>query len=130
MTTAIPLNSWSESDRRAVCEQLARILNSGPFLQSRRRRRFLEYVVNETLAGRSERLKGYNLAREVFDRPESFDANVDPLVRMEAARLRDRLREYYETDGQSDLIRIELPKGSYTPRIEFRQPPTAEFSAG
>ena len=46
---------------------------------------------------------------------------TDPIVRIEAARLRDRLREYYETDGQSDPIRIELPKGTYTPHIEFRQ---------
>ena len=93
-------------------------------MQSRRRQRFLEYIVNETLAGRGDRLKGYNVAWEVFDRPETFDSNVDPIVRMEAARLRDRLREYYETDGQKDPIRIELPKGSYTPHIEFRQAAT------
>ena len=63
----------SESDQKAIREQLDRILNSGPFLQSRRRQRFLEYIVNETLAGRGERLKGYNVALEVFDRPETFD---------------------------------------------------------
>jgi hypothetical protein len=69
--TAIPLNSWSESDQEAIRQQLDRILQSGPFHQSRRRQRFLEYLVNETLAGRGERLKGYNVALEVFDRPES-----------------------------------------------------------
>jgi TolB-like protein len=114
------LDCWSESDQKAVREQLDRILKSGPFHQSRRRQRFLEYIVNETLAGRGERLKGYNVALEVFDRSEGFDANVDPIVRIEAARLRDKLREYYETDGRSDPVRIELPKGSYTPKIEFR----------
>jgi hypothetical protein len=119
--TAISLGCWSESDQKAIREQLVRILNSGPFHQSQRRQRFLEYLVNETLAGRGERLKGYNVALEVFDRPETFDPTVDPLVRIEAARLRDRLREYYEADGQNDPIRIELPKGSYTPQIEFRQ---------
>jgi TolB-like protein len=46
---------------------------------------------------------------------------VDPLVRVEAARLREKLREYYGTDGQSDPIRIELPKGTYTPHIEFQE---------
>jgi hypothetical protein len=56
--TAISLNCWSESDQQAIREQLARILHSGPFHQSRRRQRFLEYLVNETLAGRGERLKG------------------------------------------------------------------------
>ena len=118
--TVVAFSGWADSDQEAVREQLDRILKSGQFLQSRRRQRFLQYIVNETLAGRGERLKGYNVAREVFDRPETFDANVDPVVRMEAARLRDRLREYYETDGQNDTIRIELPKGSYTPHIEFR----------
>ena len=58
--------------------------------------------------------------------PQSFDPVVDPLVRIEAARLRDKLREYYEADGRGDPIRIELPKGSYTPHVEFRQAPTAE----
>ena len=122
--TAISLNSWSESDQKAIREQLVRILNSGPFHQSQRRQRFLEYLVNETLAGRGERLKAYNVALEVFDRPETFDPTVDPLVRIEAARLREKLREYYGTDGQGDPIRIDLPKGTYTPQIEFRQPAT------
>ena len=85
-----------------------------------RRQRFLEYLVNETLAGRGERLKGYNVALEVFERPETFDPTVDPLVRIEAARLREKLREYYGTDGQNDPVRIDLPKGTYTPQIEFR----------
>ena len=99
--TAISPPCWSESDPKAIREQLVRILNSGPFLQSGRRQRFLEYLVNETLAGRGERLKGYNVALEVFDRPETFDSTIDPIVPMEAARLRDRLREYYETAGQN-----------------------------
>jgi TolB-like protein len=119
--TAISLNCWSESDQQAIREQLARILHSGPFHQSRRRQRFLEYLVNETLAGRGERLKGYNVALEVFDRPETFDPVVDPLVRIEAARLREKLREYYEIEGRSDCVRIDLPKGAYSPHIEFRQ---------
>ena len=119
--TTISLNSWSESDQKAIREQLVRILNSSPFHQSHRRQRFLEYLVNEMLAGRSERLKGYNVALEVFDRPETFDPTTDPLVRIEAARLREKLREYYDTDGQSDPIRIDLPKGTYTPQINFLQ---------
>ena len=122
--TAITPNTWSESDQKAIREQLVRILNSDPFHQAQRRQRFLEYIVNEALAGRGERLKGYNIAQAVFDRAETFDPNIDPIVRMEAARLRDRLREYYDGDGQSDPIRIELPKGTYTPHIEFGQAPT------
>ena len=118
------LNCWSEFDQMAIREQLDRILNSGPFLQSRRRQRFLEYLVNETLAGRSERLKGYTIALEVFSRPETFDPVADPIVRIEAARLREKLDQYYDAEGRSDPIRIDLPKGTYTPHIEFRQAPT------
>jgi hypothetical protein len=76
--TAISLSCWSGSDQKAIREQLVRILNSGPFHQSQRRQRFLEYLVNETLAGRSERLKAYNVALEVFERPETFDPITDP----------------------------------------------------
>ena len=119
--TVISLNMRSESDQKAIVEQLDRILKSGPFQQSRRRQRFLQYIVNETLAGRGERLKGYNIALAVFDRPKTFDPAIDPIVRIEAARLREKLREYYDTEGQGDPIHIELRKGTYTPRIEFRQ---------
>ncbi|MGA7457037.1 MAG: hypothetical protein WBW51_06920, partial [Methyloceanibacter sp.] len=122
--TEIQLKHWTESDQEAIGHQLDRILHSGPFHQSQRRQRFLEYLVNETLAGRGERLKGYNVALEVFHRPETFDPTVDPLVRVEAARLREKLREYYGTDGQGDPIYIDLPKVTYTPQIEFRQPTT------
>ena len=124
--TAISLNCSTETDQKAVREQLDRILQSGPFAQSRRRQRFLDYIVTETLAGRGERLKGYNIGLEVFDRPETFDPAIDPIVRIEAARLRDKLREYYEAGGKGDPIRIDLPKGSYAPQIVFAQAPSDE----
>ena len=123
--TAMPLTCWSDFDQEVVREELRRILQSAPFAQSRRRQRFLEYIVNETLAGRGERLKGYNIGLEVFDRPETFDPAIDPIVRIEAARLRDKLREYYDTEGRADPARIELPKGSYTPHIELRGAPAS-----
>ncbi|RUP00615.1 hypothetical protein [Hyphomicrobium sp.] len=126
--TDIPPRCWNESEQAAVREQLERILRSTSFQQSRRRSRFLEYIIDETLAGRGDRLKGYTIACEVFDRPGTFDANIDPVVRVEAGRVRDRLREYYDGAGQGDPIRVELPKGTYTPSIEFRRteaPPNA-----
>ena len=91
--TEIRRKHWSEADQEAIRHQLDRILNSGLFHRSQRRQRFLEYLVNETLAGRSDRLKGYNVALAVFDRPETFDPILDPVVRIEAARLREKLRE-------------------------------------
>jgi hypothetical protein len=111
--------NFSEGDRMLVREQLARMLESTPFVQSPRRQRFLEYVVHETLAGRGERLKGYSIALEVFGRPETFDPVADPIVRIEAGRLREKLRRYYDTDGWNDPVRIELPRGTYMPRIMF-----------
>jgi TolB-like protein len=109
---------WSDTEQKAIREQLDRILHSVPFQHSPRRQRFLEFIVRETLAGR--RVKGYDVALEVFGRLETFDAALDPVVRVEAGRLRDKLREYYDTDGEGDHIRIDLPKGTYAPQIKFR----------
>src|SRR5262249_15318595 len=83
---------------------------------------FLEYVVEETLAGRAGRIKAYNIATEVFGRDVNFDPQLDPVVRMEARRLRRSLERFYLTDGKNSLIRIEMPKGGYVP--EFQHPAT------
>jgi TolB-like protein len=125
MTVCAP-DRWGEAEEKAIRDQLARILQSRPFVQSRRRQRFLEYLVSEALAGRSDRLKGYKVGVEVFGRPETFDPAVDPVVRIEAGRLREKLAEYYQSDGQSDPVRIDLPKGTYAPHIEFRQTSSPE----
>jgi len=121
-------DGMSAIDHEAVRDELARILASPIFAHSDRRQRFLTYVVEETLAGRGERIKGYTIALEVFDRPKTFDAAVDPVVRIEAGRVRDKLREYYDSTGRGDPIVIELPKGTYTPAIRA-QPSTASGTA-
>src|SRR5581483_1911428 len=125
--TVVERDGRSDAERKAIREQLNRLFNSEPFRQSQRRQRFLKHIVDETLAGRSDRLTGYNLALEIFGRPATFDPAVDPFVRIEAARLREKLREYYDTEGQHDPIRIQLPKGTYTPQIEFLPEQTARF---
>jgi adenylate cyclase len=96
-----------------VRAQLQRILDSPAFEASERRRRFLRYIVEEGLAGRADRLKGYAIATAVFDRDDSFDPQTDPVVRLEARRLRRALERYYLTAGRDDPIRIEIPKGGY-----------------
>jgi len=96
-----------------VSAQLEKILASRCFEQAQRASRFLRYAVEQTLAGRGERLKGYAIAVEAFDRTPDFDAQSDPLVRVEAGRLRRRLIEYYATEGQRDAVRIDLPRGAY-----------------
>lgn len=101
-----------------VRAELCRVLGSPGFDASERNRRFLSYVVEETLAGRGERLKAYNIATEVFGRDSSFDPVLDSIVRIEASRLRRSLERYYLTDGTTDTVRITIPKGSYVPVFE------------
>ncbi len=99
----------------AIRAQLERILASPHFSGTDRSRRFLRFVVEEALAGRSERLKEYTLAIEVFDRDDTFDPSTNPGVRVEASRLRRRLEHYYLTLGREDPVLIELPRGTYVP---------------
>lgn len=99
---------------------LDKILASPCFVQSERLQRFLRFIVTETMAGHTDRLKGYAIGVEVFDRDETFDPGIDAIVRVEAVRLRAKLREYYELEGRSDPLRFDLPKGSYAIRMEWR----------
>ncbi|MGH9667049.1 MAG: tetratricopeptide repeat protein [Bryobacteraceae bacterium] len=102
----------------AVREQLQRILASPVFSQAGRLRRFLEYVVERTLHGETHELKEYTIGLAVFDRPDRFDPRLDPIVRVEAGRLRQKLNRYNESEGLRQPIRIQLPKGAYVPVIE------------
>jgi adenylate cyclase len=104
-----------------VRRELERVLASPDFVASDRLKKFLRFVVDEALAGRGDRLHAYPIAVEVLGRDASFDPQTDPVVRMEAGRLRRRLERYYLGAGQSDPIRIDVPKGGYAP-IFTRQP--------
>jgi serine/threonine-protein kinase len=106
-----------EPDNDAVREQLRRILSSRTFTASDRMSRFLRFVVEMSLDGRAGELKEYSLGVEVFDRSPSFDPRIDPIVRIEARRLRGKLKTYYETYAGADELVIELPTGSYAPRF-------------
>jgi adenylate cyclase len=111
-----------------ISAELNRILASAGFEQAERAKDFLRFVVEETLADRGARVKGYSIAIEVFGRPADFDAQSDPLVRVEAGRLRRRLLEYYAQEGRQNPIRISLPRGSYGP--QFRRHRTDEPAPG
>ena len=88
-------------DTDSLREQLKRILASDCFDASRRNRLFLQYAVEETLEGRADRIKAYNIATTVFGRDERFDPQSDSIVRIEAGRLRRSLERYYLTAGVS-----------------------------
>ena len=116
----------SALDSDAVQEQLKLILTNPEFTANQRRKDFLSYVVEETLAGRSERLKGYSIAVSVYERNENFNADADPVVRLEARRLRRELEHYYLTSGRRDPIKISIPKGAYVPVFEMQAPQVPE----
>jgi len=84
------------ANREAVLDELQRVLNHSTFKDTKRLKRFLEYVVMETLDGRGARLKGYSLGIEVFDRADDFDPQGDTIVRVQAGQLRRRLDLYYD----------------------------------
>ncbi len=98
-----------------AASQLNRILASKPFRQADRLKRFLRFIVEETIAGRGERLKEFVVGVEVFGKDESFDPRNDPIVRVQARRLRAQLTRYYREEGQDDELAIDLPKGGYAP---------------
>ena len=115
-----------------VRTQLQRIVACQEFDASDRNRRFLQYVVEETLSGQTDRIKAYTIATSVFGRDATFDPQADPIIRIEASRLRRSLERYYLTAGKSDPIRIEIPKGHYVPtfgRTEI-EPPRPDVSTG
>ena len=113
------LDSPTELKGEIIEEQLQRILNAKLFAASRRSQDFLRYVVEGSLAGSFP--KEYAIAVDVFERGVDYDPSVDATVRVEAGRLRSRLREYYETEGKFDPVCISIPKGSYAAVFSVRE---------
>ena len=109
--------------RQEICDHLQKVLACADFDASERNKRFLSYVVSETLEGRGNRIKAYNIALGVFDREADFDPLSDPIVRIEAGRLRRSLELYYLTAGRADRIRINIPKGSYVAAFSYADQP-------
>lgn len=103
-----------------VQRQLQRILASPELRRSNRLADFLAYVVEETLEGRQDRIKAYSIGIEVFGRDGTFDPQLDPVVRIEAGRLRRELEHYYLATGRDDAIGVDIPKGAYVPRFFYR----------
>lgn len=112
-----------------VREQLDRVLSSELVRLPERARKFLHFVVEETLAGRSQYLKAYTIADVVFER-RNFDAQNDPAVRIEAGRIRRELERYYLMTGLSEQIVITIPKGGYIPAFERSRAADADAAEG
>jgi len=112
----------SESDVRAALE---RIVASETFRSSPQLGAFLRFIVEEALAGRGASLKGYTIGVEALGRDPRFNPQIDPIVRVEATRLRRAMERYYSGDGIGDPVVIELPRGSYVPAFSRRRVPAA-----
>jgi len=103
----------------AILASLKHILNSPEFKSAPQLQAFLHFVVDAALNDQTEKLKGMTIAIEALGRDANFDPDKDPIVRVEAARLRSRLSKYYEGSGASDPVRISIPKGGYAPAFEL-----------
>jgi TolB-like protein/Flp pilus assembly protein TadD len=121
MTTRSAPSGAPKQSAKATRLQLDRILSSTTFQQVDRLKRFLHFIVSEHLEGRGDELKEYVVGVQVFGKESSFDPRTDPIVRVQARRLRARLERYYATEGEHDELIVELPKGGYTPVVRHRE---------
>jgi serine/threonine-protein kinase len=109
-------------DARVIFSELERVVASPGFARNDRLSRFLRFVVERHLAGRDDEIKESVIGVEEFNRRPDFDPKQDSIVRTEAARLRARLAEFYSGSGGSSAVRIEVPKGAYTPVFRIVEP--------
>ena len=114
--------------REAILEQVRKITSSSLFENAGRSRALLDYLTQEAVSGRANRLKEYTIGSEGLGRGDSFDPRTDTIVRAEASRLRSRLERYYAAEGRADPLMIVLPRGSYV--LDFRERNTEPESAG
>jgi hypothetical protein len=109
-----------DPDAREIADQLARIMASAALRGAPRLSAFLRFVVEMTLAGRGDRIKGYTIAVGALGRAADFDPQCNAIVRVEAGRLRRALARFYAGEGRDEPVLIELPRGGYVPNFRRR----------
>ena len=110
-----------DAEKKAIEEQLERLLGNPHFSQSRRFPSFLRFVIGQTLIGRPELLKERTLGIEIFGRDADYDTASDPIVRVTATEIRKRIAQYYQEPGHETELRLSLPSGSYVPQFHWPQ---------
>ncbi len=103
----------------ASSAQIQRILQSKTFRTSEVHRNLLSYLAERSLAGDADSLKEYTVGLDVFAKPDSYDPRQESTVRMQVARLRQKLSDYYRTEGVDDPILVDMPKGGF--KVIFEQ---------
>jgi len=112
----MPTNAAFDQEK----SELDSVLSSGILERAPNLAHLLTYICTKYFDGASEQIKEYNIAVEALGRPTDFDQKKDSIVRVEAHKLRKRLREYYESEGADHPVRIEIPSGQYTPKFIFQ----------
>jgi TolB-like protein len=115
--------------RSVVERQLERVLASGSFRKCVQLSRFLRFAVDQALSGENGASKETSIGVEIFGRRPDYDPGADPVVRVEARRLRHKLTEYYSGEGRQDPVRIDLPKGGYLPVFDVQRRMTVQSIA-
>jgi TolB-like protein len=111
---------------QAVRDHLDRIVADDLFSGAARLCRFLRFTVESKISGREDQVKEFVIGREVFDRKDDYDPRLDPIVRVEARRLRAKLAEYYAGPGCTEPLRLDYPRGSYVPIVTRPTPVVAD----
>ncbi len=110
--------------------QLDKIVSSSGFKHSIQMQNFLQYIIHKRLSSQERQLKQYTIAVEALGQEEGFDADTNPLVRIEAGRLRKKLDYYYQNEGSQDACLITIPVGRYAPLFEKNKTSDTESSEG
>jgi hypothetical protein len=122
-----PISGYSKGE---ILHQLQRIFADQTFAVSDILKRFLSFIVEETLEGRSNQIKEYTIGVNVLNKPHSFNPSQDAIVRIHAGRLRRALGYYYKGAGVADPVRIEMPKGSYLPHFFANEVGATDLHSG
>ena len=110
-------------DKEAIQAQIEKVLASRTFRSAQGQRAFLRFCLEELLAGRGHQLKEYTIGTQALGRPDSFNPQLDPIVRTQARKLRAKLNKYFAVEGASDELLIDFPKGAYVPVFLRRAKP-------
>ena len=134
MLNDISINSTypeiSEKDTQLIEQQLMKIIASSYFKSAKQLELFLKYVIRKTLMGQGEQIKQYTIAIEGLGLGPDFDAHGNPLIRIIAGRVREKLDKYYKSEGIGDTLIITIPKGSYIPTFKKRINTTPQINIG
>src|SRR5258705_5308253 len=120
------VSSFQTITREEMVEALEQVLGSKYFAHAPMKQRFLRVISEFYLSGRAPELNEYLIGREVYSRDDSYDPATDPIVRVGAHSVREKLELYYHKEGANDKVRIEIPIGSYEPTFASHGPRLSE----